>query len=208
MTPCFYIEDTQKQSNHTWALAEPGFSWSVSSLASPFNWTLKSQDRVRAGTRRQGGLGLQVSVPAFSQCKQRRVRPSEQKPHPAFHLLHSCSQPESSDLSETQYSQGNMVAGQTFLTLFAQNYLGFPDGTFCHFMLFIGFSRKEYWSGLPFPSPADQVLSELSTMTHPFWVALYGMAYSFTELDKTVVYVVSLASFLWLWFSFCLPSDG
>ena len=38
--------------------------------------------------------------------------------------------------------------------------------------------------GLPFPSPVDHVLSELSTMTHPYWVALYSMAHSFTELDN------------------------
>ena len=38
------------------------------------------------------------------------------------------------------------------------------------------------WSGLPFPLPVDHVLSELSTMTRPPWVALYGMAHSFTEL--------------------------
>ena len=63
----------------------------------------------------------------------------------------------------------------------------------------MGFSRQEYWSGLPFPSP---VLSELSTMTCPSWVALHGMAHSFTELDKAVVHVISLVSFLWLWFSF------
>ena len=41
---------------------------------------------------------------------------------------------------------------------------------------FIGFSRQEYWSGLPFPSPVDHILSELSTITHPSWVALHGMA--------------------------------
>ena len=29
------------------------------------------------------------------------------------------------------------------------------------FILFMGFSRQEYWSGLPFPSPVDHVLSEL-----------------------------------------------
>ena len=29
-------------------------------------------------------------------------------------------------------------------------------------MLFVGFSRQEYWSGLPFPSPVDHILSELS----------------------------------------------
>ena len=60
---------------------------------------------------------------------------------------------------------------------------------------------------LPFPSPVYHVLSELSTMTWPSWVALHGMAHSFIELDKAVVHVISI-SFLWLWFSFCVPSDG
>ena len=69
------------------------------------------------------------------------------------------------------------------------------------FILFMGFSRQEYWSGLPSPSPVDHDLSELSTMTCPFWVALH----SFIELDKAVVHVIRLVSFLWLWFSFCLP---
>ena len=32
-------------------------------------------------------------------------------------------------------------------------------------------------------------------MTHPSWVALHGMAHSFTELDKTVVHVIRLFSF-------------
>ena len=32
----------------------------------------------------------------------------------------------------------------------------------------------------------DNVWSELSTMTHPSWVALLGMAHSFIELDKAV----------------------
>ena len=56
--------------------------------------------------------------------------------------------------------------------------------SFCLFILFMGFLRQEYWSGLPFPSPVDHILSELSTMTCPSWVAPYGMAHSFTELDK------------------------
>ena len=66
--------------------------------------------------------------------------------------------------------------------------------------LSLGFSRQEYWSGLPlsslFPSPVDHVLSELSTITHPSWVALHGMAHSFIELDKAVVHVIRLVSFL------------
>ena len=46
----------------------------------------------------------------------------------------------------------------------------------CIFILFMGFSRQEYWSGLPFPSPVDHILSDLSTMTRLSWVAPHGMA--------------------------------
>ena len=59
----------------------------------------------------------------------------------------------------------------------------------------MGFSQQEYWSGLPFPSPVDHILLELSTMTCPSWVALHGMAHSFIELDKAVVHVISLIFF-------------
>ena len=41
----------------------------------------------------------------------------------------------------------------------------------------------------------DHILSELSTMSRPSWVALHSMAYSFIELDKAVVHVISLVSF-------------
>ena len=77
--------------------------------------------------------------------------------------------------------------------------------SFCLFILFMGFSRQEYWSGLPFPSPMDHVLSELSTMTRLSGVALHNMAHSFTELDKAVIQVISLDSFLWLWFHSVCP---
>ena len=84
----------------------------------------------------------------------------------------------------------------------------FSVNFFCLYILFMGFSRDEYWSALQFSSPVGHVLSETSTMTSPSWVALHSMAYSFTELDKAVIHVISLISFLRLWFSFCLPSDG
>ena len=68
--------------------------------------------------------------------------------------------------------------------------------SFCLFILFMGFSRQEYWSGLPFRSPVDHILSDLSTMTHPSWVAPWAWL-SFIELDKAVVLV-------WLvWLVFC-----
>ena len=35
------------------------------------------------------------------------------------------------------------------------------------FILSTAFSRQEYWSGLPFHSPVDHILSDLSTMTRP-----------------------------------------
>ena len=41
----------------------------------------------------------------------------------------------------------------------------------------------------------DHVLSELSTMIRPSWVALQGMAHSFIELDKAAFHVISLIVF-------------
>ena len=69
----------------------------------------------------------------------------------------------------------------------------------------MGFSSQEYWSGLPIPFPVDHVLSELSAMTCPSWVTLHSMVLSFIELDKAVVHVISLVSFLWLWFHSVCP---
>ena len=45
------------------------------------------------------------------------------------------------------------------------------------------------WFAIPFSG--GPVLSELSTMTCPSWVALHGMAHIFIELDKAVVHVIS-----------------
>ena len=72
--------------------------------------------------------------------------------------------------------------------------------SFCLFILFMGFSRQEYWSGLSSPFPVGHILWDLSTMTLS-WVALHGMAHSFTELEKAVVHVIRLVCFLWLVFS-------
>ena len=79
--------------------------------------------------------------------------------------------------------------------------------SFCLFILLMGFWKQEYWSGFPFLSPVDHVLLELSTITHPSWVALHGKAQSFIELEKAVVHLIRLISFVWLWFSFCLSSE-
>ena len=58
--------------------------------------------------------------------------------------------------------------------------------SFSLFILFMGFSRQEYWSGFPFPSPVDHILSDLSTVTRLSWVAPHAWL-SFTELDTAVV---------------------
>ena len=59
-------------------------------------------------------------------------------------------------------------------------------------------ARIPKWFAISFPSLVDHVLSDLSTMTIPFGVALHSMARSFIELDKAVIHVISLVSFLWL----------
>ena len=60
--------------------------------------------------------------------------------------------------------------------------------SFSLFILFMGFSRQEYWSGLPLPSPVGPRFPRIhSTMTHPSCVALHSMTHSFIELDKAVV---------------------
>ena len=105
-------------------------------------------------------------------------------------------------------------ASSFFLGLFLYSYWAptnlrsssFNVISFCLFILFLGFSRQEYWSGLPFPSPVDHVLSELSIMTCPSWVALRGMAHSFivrqgcgpsNKFDEFSVIMVFILSVLW-----------
>ena len=50
------------------------------------------------------------------------------------------------------------------------------------------------WFAIPFCSGPSFVRTP--TMAHLSWVALHGMSHSFFELDKTVVHVISLISFL------------
>ena len=57
-------------------------------------------------------------------------------------------------------------------------------------------ARVLKWFAIPFSSGPRFV----RTLTRPSWVALHGMAHSFIELDKAVVHVIRLSSFLWLWF--------
>ena len=139
-------------------------------------------------------------------------------------LMQDCSLQHHTWLSSQSHSQLGIVFSLapslhffwSYFSFFSNNILGtYRSGesslsvlSFCLFILFMGFSRQEYWSGLPFPSLVCHVLSKLSTMTCLSQVALQGMAHSFIELFKAVIRVISLVSFLWLWFLFCLPSDG
>ena len=79
--------------------------------------------------------------------------------------------------------------------------------SFYLFILFMGFLRQEYWSGLPLPSQVDHVLSELSNTTCPSWMALPSMTHSSIELYKTGIHVIILVSFLWWCFLFWRPLD-
>ena len=64
--------------------------------------------------------------------------------------------------------------------------------SFCLFMLSIGFSRQQYWSGLPFLSPVDHVFSELSTMTHLSWGRIKEHFLKFQFNSTGIVLVPSL----------------
>ena len=69
------------------------------------------------------------------------------------------------------------------------------------FILFMGFSRQEYWSGLLFPSSVEYILPNLSSCLgwpHRAWL-------SFMESDQAVLCVIRLTSFLWLWFQCVCP---
>ena len=58
--------------------------------------------------------------------------------------------------------------------------------SFCLFILFKGFSRQKYWSGLPFPSPVDHILSDLSTMTRLSWV-IWLIWYGWALMSPSIV---------------------
>ena len=68
--------------------------------------------------------------------------------------------------------------------------------SFCLFILFMGFSRQEYWSGLPFPSPVNHVFSEFSTMS--ILLGWPSMAWLIASWSYTRLW--SICSF---WLAFC-----
>ena len=66
-------------------------------------------------------------------------------------------------------------------------------------------SSQKYWSGLPLPSAMDHVLSDLSTMTRPSWVAPQGIAWFHWVRQGCGPSVIRLTNFLWLWFHCVCP---
>ena len=91
---------------------------------------------------------------------------------PPLHSFWNFPPLTSSSIPTTHWSPGTYQPGEI---IFSVSYL------FCLFIVYLGFSRQEYWSGFPFPSPVDHILSALSTMTHPSWVAVHSMAHCFIE---------------------------
>ena len=81
----------------------------------------------------------------------------------------------------------------------------FSIQSFCLFILFLRISRQEYWSGLPFPSPVDHILSDFSTMICPTWEAPQGLAKFHWVRQVCGSSVIRLTRFLWLWFQCVFP---
>ena len=75
-----------------------------------------------------------------------------------------------------------------YWTSFSLGALSSAVTSFCLFIHFAGFLRQGYWSCLPFLLPLECFLSELSTVIHPSWLALHGMAHSFLELNSPHCY--------------------
>ena len=81
-------------------------------------------------------------------------------------------------------SSCSLLFPSSILDTFWPGGLIFQCHIFSPFYTVHGVLMASILGGLPFPPLVDQVLSELSTMTCPSWVALPGMTHSFTELHK------------------------
>ena len=76
--------------------------------------------------------------------------------------------------------------------------------SFCLFILFMGFSRQEYWSGLP--SLLQRTTFCQTSPPLPIHLGWPHTAWrSSIELNKAVIHVIRLASCLWLWFQSVCP---
>ena len=108
----------------------------------------------RVQTPRAGGV-VPVSSAAFAPLLLRQLTPEATR-----------SSPMTSQLVESKRNRTSCM-GELAPTGLGSS--SFSVISSCLFTLFMGFSRQEYSSGLPFPSPVDHVLSELSSMTCLSW---------------------------------------
>ena len=66
--------------------------------------------------------------------------------------------------------------------------------SFCLFILFMGFSKQEYWSGLPFPSPvksdyqirSDQISCSVMSDSATTWIAARQASLSITNSQSSL----------------------
>ena len=146
----------------------------------------------------QGGKRVVGSSNALDTCKTKAINPVELSDYSDPSCFSSVQFSRSIVSNSMQPHESPHARPPCPITNFRSD-LGsssFSILSFCLFILFMGLSRQEYWSGLYFPSPGDHILSDLSTMTRPSWVAPQAWL-SFIELDKAVVLV-------WLdWLVFC-----
>ncbi len=78
----------------------------------------------------------------------------------------------------------------------------------CHiFLSFHGAFKARLLKSFAIPLSSGPQLVRTLTMTCASGVALHVMAHCFIELDKVLIHVINLFSFLWLWLSFFLSSD-
>ena len=124
------------------------------------------------------GLLVHHQLPEFTQTHVHQVGDTIQPPHPLSSPSLPAPNPSQHQGLFQWVNSSHKVAKVLEFQLQHQSFQWTPKGLISFRMdwLYLLVSRQEYWSGLPFPSPVDHILSDLSTMTHPSWVAPHGMA--------------------------------
>ena len=115
------------------------------------------------------GLPVHHQLLEFTQTHVHRVGDAIQPSHP----LSSPSPPALNPSQHQSLFQWVNSSHEVAKAYWAPTDLGsssFSILSFCLFILFMGFSRQEYWSGLPFPSPVD-TFCQIS----PPWPARLGL---------------------------------
>ena len=91
---------------------------------------------------------------------------------------------------------GSWILCVCLLSYFSRVWLfATPRTEACQAPLFVGFSRQEYWSGLPFPPPGELPNSGIKP-TSPVTLALAGRFFT-TELPGKPNISISTANFPW-----------